>query len=128
MQGLQLERGPDGSERIKYQQQGYEYWDWNDTDTGRHRVHYISAGAPRRLSAASHSGGAVDRDMLPLELGWVTRLAMSLHTAGLENTGAPTILLVHGFGASAYHWRANIPALVAAGHRVFAIDLLGFGW
>lgn len=48
----------------------------------------------------------------------------SVHTAG--DSGSP-ILLVHGFGASAYHWRYNIPEL-AKKHRVFAIDLLGFGW
>lgn len=36
-------------------------------------------------------------------------------------------MLVHGFGASAYHYRYNIPAL-AKSHRVYAIDLLGFGF
>lgn len=40
--------------------------------------------------------------------------------------GTP-ILLVHGFGASADHWRFNIPVL-AQQHRVYAVDLLGFGW
>lgn len=39
----------------------------------------------------------------------------------------PPIVLVHGFGASAYHWRYNIIEL-AKKHRVFAVDLLGFGW
>lgn len=39
----------------------------------------------------------------------------------------PAIVLVHGFGASVYHWRYNIPALVEAGYRVLALDLLGFG-
>eukprot|EP00898_Chlorokybus_atmophyticus_P001770 jgi/Chlat1/2594/Chrsp178S02448 len=38
----------------------------------------------------------------------------------------PPVVLVHGFGASAYHWRYNIPAL-AKHHRVYALDLLGFG-
>ena len=37
------------------------------------------------------------------------------------------MLLIHGFGASAYHWRYNINEL-AKTHRVFAVDLLGFGW
>lgn len=37
------------------------------------------------------------------------------------------IVLIHGFGASIGHWRKNIPVLAAAGYRVFAIDLLGFG-
>ena len=40
--------------------------------------------------------------------------------------GTP-LLLIHGFGASAYHWRYNINEL-AKTHRVYAIDLLGFGW
>lgn len=41
-------------------------------------------------------------------------------------TGHP-LVLVHGFGAAIGHWRKNIPVLAAAGYRVFAIDLLGFG-
>jgi pimeloyl-ACP methyl ester carboxylesterase len=35
-------------------------------------------------------------------------------------------LLIHGFGASAEHWRHTVPAL-APHARVLAIDLLGFG-
>ena len=37
------------------------------------------------------------------------------------------ILLVHGFGANINHFRYNIPALVNAGYRVYAMDLVGFG-
>ena len=40
---------------------------------------------------------------------------------------APPVLLVHGFGASKYHWRYNMPVLADAGYRVVAVDLLGFG-
>lgn len=36
-------------------------------------------------------------------------------------------MLIHGYGASAYHYRYQIPAL-AKNYRVFALDLLGFGW
>lgn len=38
----------------------------------------------------------------------------------------PAIVLVHGFGASFYHWRKNLPELAKMG-RVYAIDLIGFG-
>jgi pimeloyl-ACP methyl ester carboxylesterase len=38
----------------------------------------------------------------------------------------PALLLIHGFGASAYHFRNNIPTL-ARNHHVFAFDMLGFG-
>ncbi|KAK9285389.1 hypothetical protein L1049_024581 [Liquidambar formosana] len=43
-----------------------------------------------------------------------------------QGEGSP-IVLIHGFGASAFHWRYNIPEL-AKNYKVYAIDLLGFGW
>jgi len=43
-----------------------------------------------------------------------------------EGKKKPPLLLIHGFGASIYHWRYNIPAL-ARDYHVYAIDLLGFG-
>jgi pimeloyl-ACP methyl ester carboxylesterase len=42
------------------------------------------------------------------------------------NRGEP-VFLIHGFGGSAYSWRKVIPAL-AEDHRVFAVDLSGFGY
>ena len=42
-----------------------------------------------------------------------------------EGQGAP-VLLVHGFGASSDHWRANIAPL-AEQQPIWALDLLGFG-
>jgi len=36
------------------------------------------------------------------------------------------IVLIHGFGASTYHWRDNIPEL-SKRYNVYAFDLLGFG-
>lgn len=38
----------------------------------------------------------------------------------------PAVVLIHGFGASFYHWRRNIPEL-AKTCRVYALDLIGFG-
>ena len=43
------------------------------------------------------------------------------------NLQAPPVILVHGYGASAYHWRYTIPAL-SEKYRVYAVDMLGFGW
>jgi pimeloyl-ACP methyl ester carboxylesterase len=40
---------------------------------------------------------------------------------------APVVLLVHGWGASIYMWRAWFVPLAAAGFRVVAIDLPGHG-
>ncbi|GAB2231819.1 hypothetical protein Droror1_Dr00010834 [Drosera rotundifolia] len=39
----------------------------------------------------------------------------------------PAIVLIHGFGASVFHWRYNIPEL-SKRYKVYALDLLGFGW
>nr|XP_010934630.1 pheophytinase, chloroplastic [Elaeis guineensis] len=39
----------------------------------------------------------------------------------------PALVLVHGFGANSDHWQKNISVL-AKSHRVYAIDLVGFGY
>ena len=39
----------------------------------------------------------------------------------------PAVLLLHGFPDSRWLWRAQVPALAAAGLRVIAPDLRGFG-
>lgn len=41
---------------------------------------------------------------------------------------APPVMLVHGWGASAFAWRETIEALAAAGWRVVAPDLRGHGF
>lgn len=38
----------------------------------------------------------------------------------------PALILIHGFGASSFHWRKNL-AVLGQTHRVYAVDLLGFG-
>lgn len=50
---------------------------------------------------------------------------VSLH---VEDDGrGPAVLLLHGWPDSARLWRAQLPALVAAGYRVIAPDQRGFG-
>jgi pimeloyl-ACP methyl ester carboxylesterase len=43
-----------------------------------------------------------------------------------RSEGDLPILLLHGFGASGRQWRSNVEAL-GARHRVYTLDLLGFG-
>lgn len=40
---------------------------------------------------------------------------------------APPVLFVHGWGASAYYYRKLLPAVLATGRRVIAMDLRGHG-
>jgi len=44
-----------------------------------------------------------------------------------EKGAGPRVLLVHGTGASTHSWRGLLP-LLAAGHRVLAMDLPGHGF
>src|SRR5215472_16777015 len=49
----------------------------------------------------------------------------TLHYAAAGTTGSP-VLLVHGFPETCRAFRKLIP-LLAASHRIFAVDLRGFG-
>ncbi|EOA16975.1 hypothetical protein CARUB_v10005202mg [Capsella rubella] len=69
-----------GSERLAFKPEGYNFWEWRG-----HKIHYV-----------------------------------------VQGEGSP-LVLIHGFGASVFHWRYNIPEL-AKKYKVYALDLLGFGW
>ena len=43
-----------------------------------------------------------------------------------QGTGSP-VVLIHGWPLSGRSWEAQVPALIAAGHRVIAYDRRGFG-
>jgi pimeloyl-ACP methyl ester carboxylesterase len=45
----------------------------------------------------------------------------------VEAGEGPLVILVHGFPESWYSWRHQIPAIAAAGFRVVAIDVRGYG-
>ena len=59
--------------------------------------------------------------------GWDGATDLSIHYVAAGAPDAPPMLLIHGFGASAFHWRRNVNVLADAGYRVYAIDLVGFG-
>ena len=44
-----------------------------------------------------------------------------------HGSGKP-VVLIHGWPLSGRSWEAQVPALVAAGHRVITYDRRGFGW
>jgi pimeloyl-ACP methyl ester carboxylesterase len=73
--------------------------------------------------ANRHSGTAtpIDADLFRVPVGPGT-----LHVERY-GFGGPAIVLLHGFGTSAFVWRRLGPMLAVEGHRVFAIDLLGYG-
>jgi pimeloyl-ACP methyl ester carboxylesterase len=50
--------------------------------------------------------------------------SVSLHY--VEAGSGPLIVFLHGFPEFWYSWRKQIPALVAAGYRVIALDLRGY--
>lgn len=56
----------------------------------------------------------------PIDIGTAT---LSVHEAGQ----GPAIILVHGWPEIAYSWKNQFAPLVAAGYRVIAPDLRGFG-
>jgi pimeloyl-ACP methyl ester carboxylesterase len=52
---------------------------------------------------------------------------VGLRVAESGEPNAPPVLLVHGWGASLYMWRAWFAPFAAAGFRVLALDLPGHG-
>ena len=56
---------------------------------------------------------------------WVNGYAVHYSDAGAHD--APAVVLIHGFASSLFTWRRLSAALLAAGYRVIAVDLLGYG-
>lgn len=57
--------------------------------------------------------------------GWQIRYSF-MPAKNPQDADKPPLILLHGFGAAIEHWRHNIPIL-SQNHRVYAVDLLGFG-
>ncbi|XP_008300364.1 bifunctional epoxide hydrolase 2 [Stegastes partitus] len=54
-------------------------------------------------------------------------ISPGVRTHFVEMGSGPPVLLCHGFPESWYSWRYQIPALAAAGFRVLALDMKGYG-
>ena len=52
----------------------------------------------------------------------------TIHYQEFGEANNPTVILIHGYTASAYVWNAAAPLLAAENLRVVAVDLLGFGY
>lgn len=61
--------------------------------------------------------------MPPVRMVRTNGIDLAVYEAG----AGPAVVLLHGFPGLAYTWRHQIPALVAAGYRVIAPDLRGYG-
>jgi len=94
----------------------------------------MSSPAPASSDSASFSHEAStaeikpDSDSVRSEIWQWQGFDIGYQYAGLdaEQTDAPAVVMIHGFGASSIHWRKNIPEIATSCH-VYAIDLLGYG-
>jgi len=55
------------------------------------------------------------------------RSGMKIRVVERGDRGAPPVLMIHGWGCSAYIYRDNMPAIAKAGFHVIAFDLKGHG-
>jgi pimeloyl-ACP methyl ester carboxylesterase len=111
------------------------------TLTRRRLLQGLAALAPLAIatktgaqSAATHATGSEPLARAVLPAGVRARFAnnvngirMHVLEAGFEGAPRPAVLLVHGFPELAYSWRKVMVPLAAAGYRVIAPDLRGYG-
>ena len=71
--------------------------------------------------------GELVSDSLPITERVIETNGVQLHTVEAGESGAPVVVLAHGFPELAYSWRHQIPVLAAAGYHVLAPDQRGYG-
>lgn len=76
----------------------------------------------RRDLAANYTVDGVHQARFWRWKGYLVRYVME----GPADPNLPTLLLVHGFGASVQHWRRSM-AILKKEYNVFALDLVGYG-
>src|SRR5690242_20293793 len=91
-----------------------------------------ASSRPLRGSTSASSTSSAERGARPRWLSFAHVSEREIDLGGIrlhvveEGTG-PLVVLCHGFPELAYSWRHQIPALAAAGYRVIAPDMRGFG-
>ena len=97
----------------------------------RVHLHRPRGGVTASSAALDASAGTTPSRVTPPEPAPVTEHEWEWegHTIRYTRSGesGPAMVLVHGFGGNADHWRKNTPVLGRRG-RAFAIDLLGYGY
>lgn len=53
---------------------------------------------------------------------------LHVHYQEFGEVGNPTLVLIHGYTASAYVWETTAPVFAESGFHVIAVDLIGFGY
>jgi pimeloyl-ACP methyl ester carboxylesterase len=101
---------------------------------GPARTVWPAPGFPATRRAARRAGDDYGR---PAEPGWrgvdwpahTRRVALAEAEVNVVELGAGdhAVVFVHGLGGCWQNWLENLPATAAAGHRVIALDLPGFG-
>lgn len=98
----------------------------------------VNAAAADAVVAPSTASGPSSAPAMEVDARGVPRLALQPHGWNTWNfrghkvnwlgagDSGPIVVLIHGFGASAYHYRYVVPEL-SKHCRVFAMDCLGFG-
>jgi pimeloyl-ACP methyl ester carboxylesterase len=92
----------------------------------RHRLQHTHPGNTYRAEAGVCFGELVS-DSFPITERVIETNGVRLHTVEAGESGAPVVVLAHGFPELAYSWRHQIPALAAAGYHVLAPDQRGYG-
>jgi pimeloyl-ACP methyl ester carboxylesterase len=110
--------GRTGLTRLRYSPTGYRMWMWSPpADALLQPPQQRDDDAPATTATTTNHPSSSSSSP-SFKINWAV--------AGPSN-GRP-VVLVHGYGASAYHYRYNLPALAEKGFRVYACDLVGFGW
>ncbi|XP_016505967.1 uncharacterized protein LOC107823753 isoform X4 [Nicotiana tabacum] len=100
-------------------------WELNRRNFAINRIVVTGASVMPPSVVAESSQGLQQLPFKPEGYNYWTWRGHKIHYVE-EGEGFP-VVLIHGFGTSAFHWRYNIPEL-AKKYKVYALDLLGFGW